>query len=117
MGRAEQGRCAARGLVIAGGQDRLAGQILRVGHLGDVHTGRRRRGHRGHRASRSTSWVATSTSPARSRGAAAASIGERASAPGSRRLGGVRVLVAEPLSSEGLELLRDTSTKSTTGPT
>ncbi len=26
----------ARGLVVAGGQDRLAGQILRVGHLGDV---------------------------------------------------------------------------------
>jgi aspartate aminotransferase-like enzyme len=26
----------SRGLVVAGGQDRLAGQILRVGHLGDV---------------------------------------------------------------------------------
>ncbi len=26
----------ARGLVLAGGQDRLAGQIMRVGHLGDV---------------------------------------------------------------------------------
>jgi len=26
----------SRGLVLAGGQDRLAGQILRVGHLGDV---------------------------------------------------------------------------------
>ncbi|HUR15722.1 MAG TPA: alanine--glyoxylate aminotransferase family protein [Candidatus Limnocylindrales bacterium] len=26
----------ARGLVIAGGQDRLAGQIMRIGHLGDV---------------------------------------------------------------------------------
>ena len=26
----------ARGLVLAGGQDRLAGQILRIGHLGDV---------------------------------------------------------------------------------
>jgi aspartate aminotransferase-like enzyme len=27
----------ARSLVVAGGQDRLAGQILRVGHLGEVH--------------------------------------------------------------------------------
>ena len=27
----------SRGLVVAGGQDRLAGQILRIGHLGDVH--------------------------------------------------------------------------------
>jgi aspartate aminotransferase-like enzyme len=26
----------ARGLVVAGGQDRLAGRILRVGHMGDV---------------------------------------------------------------------------------
>lgn len=26
----------SRGLVVAGGQDRLAGQILRIGHLGDV---------------------------------------------------------------------------------
>jgi aspartate aminotransferase-like enzyme len=26
----------ARGLVLAGGQDRLAGQIMRIGHLGDV---------------------------------------------------------------------------------
>lgn len=27
----------ARGLVVAGGQDALAGKILRIGHLGDVH--------------------------------------------------------------------------------
>jgi aspartate aminotransferase-like enzyme len=26
----------ARGLVVAGGQDRLTGQIMRIGHLGDV---------------------------------------------------------------------------------
>ena len=52
----------ARGLVLAGGQDRLAGQILRIGHLGDVSASRTWSPRSRSSARRSPSSGTTSTS-------------------------------------------------------
>jgi len=100
------GELKRHGLVLAGGQGKLTGKIFRLGHLGSVTLEEILRcdEHPGDRVDRGR--------PRRSPGIGCGRRpGRRAPVVRRRRFGGrrgrcVRVLVAEPVAEEGIELLR-----------
>ena len=106
-GRRSTARSSGAGVVLAGGQGKLTGKIFRVGHLGSV-TLEEILGAmsvaRG-RLARSTAARSEPGVGGRGRAGRGARVARHRHA-GGRRSGCVRVLVAEPLASEGVELLR-----------
>ena len=107
-GRRSTASSRRRGVVLAGGQGKLTGKIFRLGHLGSV-TRRgdpRRDEHARDRVDREPGRpVRPGVAVARRRRSRAARVVRRRRA-GRRRGRRVRVLVAEPVAAEGVELLR-----------
>ena len=104
--KAFNGELKRRGLVLAGGQGKLTGKIFRLGHLGSV-TVEEILG-----AMSSLEFASLAVGRARSPGVGGGRrAGRRAGVVRRRRSGGrrgwcVRVLIAEPVAEEGIELLR-----------
>ena len=104
--KAFNGEVKRRGVVLAGGQGKLAGKIFRVGHLGSVTVeeilGRDEHARDRVDRRRAAGPPGSPRSPPR-RSPRSSRRDRRA---GRRRGGCMRILVAEPVAEEGIELLR-----------
>ena len=103
-GRRSTRRSSARGLVLAGGQGKLTGQIFRLGHLGSVTLDEIVDAIGASRRSRSSTGRPVEIGGGRRRGPARPAPRSTGGRWHGRR--GVRILVAEPIAPEGVELLR-----------